>query len=135
MLLGLHEAGFNDLVAAHLNVLQCPGPENRRPSDLADETQMSKQAMNYLLGQMERLGYLERVEDPEDQRSKRIRLTGRGRAAISTIRRTVGELEGEWERELGRAQFRQLRELLVRLSPIAAATRRELVNGSPSGEA
>ena len=60
MLRGLHEDGFDDLVAAHLNVLQYPGPENRRPSDLAAETRMSKQAMNYLLGQMELLGYIER---------------------------------------------------------------------------
>ncbi len=120
MLLGLHEAGFDDLVAAHLNVLQYPGPENRRPSDLATDTRMTKQAMNYLLGQMERLGYLERHEDPEDQRSKRIHLTDRGHAAIRTIRRTVGEIEAEWEQELGPHQFGQLRELLIRLSAIAA---------------
>jgi DNA-binding MarR family transcriptional regulator len=134
MLLELHRAGFDDLVAAHLNVLQYPGPDDRRPSDLASETHMSKQAMNYLLGQMERLGYLERQEDPEDQRSKRIRLTARGRAAGETMRRTVGGIEAEWEEELGRAEFRQLRELLIRLSPIAAAGRQLAVLGSaPQG--
>jgi DNA-binding MarR family transcriptional regulator len=121
MLLGLHDAGFDDLVPAHLNVMQYPGPEGRRPSDLAAETHMSKQAMNYLLGEMERLGYLERAEDPEDQRCKRIRMTARGRAAGQTMRRTVAELEAEWEQELGPARFRQLRALLVRLRPIAAA--------------
>src|ERR1700756_73214 len=61
MLTGLHERGFGDLVAAHLNVLLYPGPEDMRPSDLAARTRMSKQALNYLLGQMEQLGYLTRA--------------------------------------------------------------------------
>ena len=38
MLAGLHERGFDDLVAAHLNVLQYPGPESLRPSELATRT-------------------------------------------------------------------------------------------------
>jgi DNA-binding MarR family transcriptional regulator len=116
MLLGLHEAGFDDLVAAHLSVLQYPGPENRRPSDLAADTRMSRQAMNYLLGEMERLGYLERTGDLDDQRSKRVHLTGRGRAAVETIRREVAEVEAGWERELGSRRFRELRSSLTRLS-------------------
>ena len=39
---------------------------------------MSKQALNYMLGELERLGYLERLPDREDTRSKRIALTPRG---------------------------------------------------------
>src|SRR5437764_14052130 len=72
MLAGLHQRGYTDLIAAHLNVLQYPGPDNVRPSDLAARTRMSKQALNYLLGQLQELGYLTRKEDDTDQRSKRI---------------------------------------------------------------
>ncbi len=36
---------------------------------------MTKQALNYLLGQLEQLGYLTRGTDRNDHRSKRIRLT------------------------------------------------------------
>ena len=36
---------------------------------------MTKQALNYLLGQLEQLGYLTRETDSNDQRSKRVRLT------------------------------------------------------------
>jgi DNA-binding MarR family transcriptional regulator len=116
MLAGLHDAGFTDLVPAHLTVLRYPGPENRRPSDLAAETRMTKQAMNYLLGQMERLGYLTRQDDPEDQRFKRIHLTTRGYAAGQNIRETVRQIETELERELGPQQFSQLRQLLIQLN-------------------
>lgn len=116
MLTGLHDAGFTDLVPAHLDVLQYPGPEGRRPSDLAAQTRMTKQAMNYLLGQMEQLGYLTRSEDPEDHRSKRIQLTERGQAAFQTIRRIVARTETDWERQLGQRRFAQLQRLLVELN-------------------
>ena len=75
MLAGLHQRGYTDLIAAHLNVLQYPGPENQRPSELATQTRMTKQALNDLLGQLEQLRYLTRQEDNADQRSKRIHLT------------------------------------------------------------
>jgi DNA-binding MarR family transcriptional regulator len=77
---------------------------------------MSKQAMNYLLGQMEQMGYLIRVDDPEDHRSKRIRLTRRGDAAAQTIRQTVTEIESELEREMGAKHFGHLRGLLTELN-------------------
>src|SRR5580765_5873854 len=65
MLDRLHEHGFDDLEPAHLAVLQYPGPNGRRPSELAAQLRISKQALNYLLGQLERLGYLEREPDPD----------------------------------------------------------------------
>ena len=83
MLERLHERGFDDLDAAHLNVFQYPGPQGARPSELAARLRISKQALNYLLGELERLGYLERRPDPDDLRSKRIALTARGISAIA----------------------------------------------------
>jgi DNA-binding MarR family transcriptional regulator len=120
MLAGLHERGYDDLVAAHLDVLQYPGPDSARPSELAARTGMTKQALNYLLGQMEALGYLTRSQDGEDRRSKRIYVTPRGAAAITAIREIVGEVEAEWTRQLGSRRFAQLRNLLMALYTNAA---------------
>ena len=64
MLERLHERGFDDLDAAHLNVFQYPGPQGARPTELAARLRISKQALNYLLGELERLGYLERRPTP-----------------------------------------------------------------------
>ena len=50
MLDRLHEDGFDDLDAPHLNVFQYPGPQGARPSELAARLRVSKQALNYLLG-------------------------------------------------------------------------------------
>ena len=109
-------AGFTDLVPAHLAVLRYPGPNGRRPSELAAEVGASKQAMNYLLGQLEHLGYLDRRDDPDDLRSKRVHLTPRGEALKRAIRRTVIKIEAELEAELGKGSYAQLRTLLVRLN-------------------
>ncbi|TMK72097.1 MAG: MarR family transcriptional regulator [Actinobacteria bacterium] len=116
MLERLHERGFDDLDAAHLNVFQYPGPQGARPSDLAARLRMSKQALNYLLGELERLGYVERRPDPDDLRSKRVAVTRRGKSAINVIREAVAEMETEWGRHLGEKRFAQLRELLLELN-------------------
>jgi DNA-binding MarR family transcriptional regulator len=122
MLVGLHERGFTDLVTAHLDVFQYPGPENQHPGELATRTRMTKQALNYLLGQLQQLGYLTREADGDDRRSKRIRLTRKGRAAIKAIRQVVQEVEADWEQQLGLREFAQLRGLLTQLYAITTPT-------------
>jgi DNA-binding MarR family transcriptional regulator len=119
MLERLHERGFDDLVQAHLIVLQYPGPQGMRPSDLAARLGMSKQALNYLLGELERQGYVERRPDPDDRRSKRLALTQRGYAAGYVIRDAVAEIEREWTQKLGPDRFAQLRALLLELNDLA----------------
>ena len=116
MLERLRARGFDGLEAAHLNVFQYPGPEGARPSELAAELGMSKQALNYMLGELERLGYLERLPDPEDTRSKRIALTARGSAAVKTMLDAVRAVERDWRRELGAKEFEHLRALLLDLN-------------------
>jgi DNA-binding MarR family transcriptional regulator len=112
MLERLHERGFDDLDAAHLNVFQYPGPQGARPSELAARLRVSKQALNYLLGELERLGYLERRPDPDDLRSKRVALTPRGVEVIKIIREAVGDIESSWAQQLGAARFAELRAIL-----------------------
>src|SRR3954453_5653716 len=90
---GLHARGFTDLHPAHLTVFQYPGPQDVRPLDLARRTRMSKQAMNHLLGQLERLGYVTRRADPEDHRYPRVGVTPRGDATIRAIREIILEVE------------------------------------------
>ena len=120
MLARLHERGFDDLDAAHLTVFQYPGPQGARPTELAARLRMSKQAVNYLLRELERLRYLERRPDPDDLRSKRVALTDRGTSAIEVIREAVGELETAWAEKLGPNRFADLRTLLLELNEAAS---------------
>jgi DNA-binding MarR family transcriptional regulator len=118
MLERLNERGFADLDAAHLVVFQYPGPQGARPSELAARLRVSKQALNYLLGELERLGYLERRPDPADLRSKRVVLTRRGASLIEVMREAVGDLEATWAQQLGGKRFAELRALLIDLNQL-----------------
>ncbi|HTO92017.1 MAG TPA: MarR family transcriptional regulator [Candidatus Sulfotelmatobacter sp.] len=125
MLERLHARGFDDLDVAHLNLFLFPGPQGLKPSELAARVGASKQSVNHLLGQMERFGYLERRDDPDDLRSTRISLTARGRKVVATIREAVMEVERDWARKLGPKRLELLRQLLVELSgPSAGAPER-----------
>jgi DNA-binding MarR family transcriptional regulator len=112
----LHAAGFTDLGESHMAVLRYPGPQGRRPSDIAAELGMSKQAVNYLLGGLEKAGYVRRADDPDDRRSRRVELTARGEVVRRTIRASVAGIEAELAAELGERALAQLRQLLVRLN-------------------
>ena len=119
MLRRLHERGFDDFDPAYLAVFRYPGPQGARPTDVAAQLGVSKQALNYLLRELERLGYLEREPHPDDLRSKRIVLTERGAAAVSVIREAVAEVEAAWTEQLGARRFAQLRDLLLELNRVA----------------
>jgi len=108
--------GFTDIHPAHLNVFQYPGPRGVRPTELARAADMTKQAMNHLLGQLTDLGYLERRSLPGNKRGTAIWLTRRGEEAITVMREAVLALEAEWKALLGKKRFRDLRAILVELN-------------------
>src|SRR3954463_8602215 len=78
-------AGFDDIRLAHWPVLQWPGPEGERPSVIADRAGTSKQAINHVLRDLERLGYLELRPDPQDSRARLVALTARGRSLVEVM--------------------------------------------------
>ena len=111
---GLHRCGFRDLRLPHMGVLQYPGPDGSRPSELAERAGMSKQAMNQLLRSLERLGYLCRRKSAGDQRARLVHFTARGHAAWREIHQILGEIEGEWKATLGEKDFARLKALLCK---------------------
>ncbi|HYO39215.1 MAG TPA: MarR family transcriptional regulator [Nocardioidaceae bacterium] len=115
---GLREAGFNDVLPAHLGVFQHPGPEGQRPGVLAKRTQASKQAMNHLLHQLENNGYILRGSDPDDRRTRVVRLTERGWAAHSVIQQAMTRLEQDWYQALGEDVYGDLSSALDRLQDV-----------------
>ncbi len=117
----LNAAGFEELRVPHMAVLQFPGPDGVRPSTLAERAGMSKQAMNQLLRSLEGLGYIVRSDMPDQGRARLVRFTKRGKVAYSMIHDILGDIEREWNSELGPKQFAQLKELLLHVweSPLA----------------
>lgn len=115
---GLREAGFDDVLPAHLGVFQHPGPDGQRPSVLAARNLTSKQAMNHLLHQLESAGYLTREDHPEDRRTRVVRLTRRGRAVARAIDDIVAKIDHGWADLLGPETHAQLRHAVRRLNEV-----------------
>jgi len=114
----LREAGYVDVLPAHLGVFQHPGPDGKRPGVLAARTHASKQAMNHLLHQLQDGGYLVRESHPDDRRTRVVRLTERGRAVMRVIRETHRQLEHEWSQALGESTYDDLARALVKLEGV-----------------
>lgn len=114
-LLAALNAGGHDISATELRVLLYPGPDGRRPIDLARQCDMTRQAMNYVLASLERGGYIERGKDVRSS-AQVVRLTDRGWDLVPLIRNTITAVEKEWAAHLGARRFEALRDTLHDLS-------------------
>jgi DNA-binding MarR family transcriptional regulator len=112
---GLAERGFADFRPAHGTIGQHIADEGSRVTDLARLAQITKPSVVYLVNDLERLGYVERVPDADDGRAKLVRLTRRGAEAQGLARKLIAQVEQDWAGLLGREDFRTLRDLLERL--------------------
>ena len=114
----LAEAGFSDLTTAQMKLVQRIGPHGSRLTDLAEQAQVTKQTAGYLVDQLERVGWVERVPDPTDGRARLIRLSERAREAIPIAEGAVAEVTAEWTAHLGSRRMQQLRGALTALREI-----------------
>lgn len=102
---GLTAAGFDDLRPAHRPAMRNPPIDGLRPSQLAARTHLSKQAVNDLLRDLEKMGYLRLEADPADGRARIIRFTERGwrfQRTGAQISKGVGE---RWADAIGRDRY------------------------------
>jgi DNA-binding MarR family transcriptional regulator len=113
MLAALKSRGL-ELTMTELGVFLYPGPEGRRPVDLARQRNMTRQAMNYVLAGLERQGYVERQAGAQAA-TRVVRLTAKGREVVAELRRCVALIEQEWAAHLGAQRVKALRETLQQL--------------------
>jgi DNA-binding MarR family transcriptional regulator len=109
------QRGFADLRPALTVVFQHLRDEGSRITEIAERAQLTKQTVVYLVNDLERLGYVERIADPTDGRAKLVRATARGTAAVDEARRIVAEIERDWTALLGDAPMADLRRRLEQL--------------------
>ena len=112
---GLAERGFPDFRPAHGTIGQHISDRGSRITELAQLAQVTKPTVVYLVNDLERLGYVERIPDPVDGRAKLVCLTERGTRAQEAARKIIGEIEQDWGELLGNDDLAVLRALLQRL--------------------
>ncbi|ASF07259.1 putative MarR family transcriptional regulator [Nocardia brasiliensis NBRC 14402] len=114
----LAASGYGDLTVAQGRIVAQIGAEGTRLTELAERAQVTKQTAGFLVDQLERAGYVERVADPSDGRARLVRLTARGIAGATYANSVAEQVQTEWAEELGAASMRQLRRTMTRLRAI-----------------
>jgi DNA-binding MarR family transcriptional regulator len=114
----LTEAGFTDITTAQMKIVQRIGPNGTRLTELAAQAQVTKQTAGFLVNQLEKGGWVERVPDPADKRARLVRITTKGEKAIPVATAAVAEVEAEWTAYLGEQRMADLRHILTDLRVI-----------------
>lgn len=113
----LREAGY-EMSAAQGRIFARIGPTGTRLSDLAAQAMVTKATAGFIVDQLERSGFVERVADPSDGRARLVTITEKGQAAVRLAAEEVASVEAEWTSHLGPRQMTQLRRSLGRLREI-----------------
>src|SRR5690242_5150438 len=114
----LTRAGYTDITVAQMKIVQRIGPDGTRLTELAEQAQVAKQTAGFLVDQLAKAGWVERVPDPSDKRARLVRLAARGRDALPVAAAAVAEVEAEWTAHLGKQRMTQLRRILNELREI-----------------
>lgn len=115
---GLAEAGFDDVTLAQGRIFARIAEGGSRLTELAESGQVTKQTAGYLVDQLERMGYVERVPDPRDARARLVVPSAKGEEVRAAGRRVERQIEREWADHLGPRRYRALREALTSLREI-----------------
>jgi DNA-binding MarR family transcriptional regulator len=111
-------AGFDDVTLAQARVFQRIAPGGSRLTDLAEQAQITKQSVQFLVDQLQERGYVERVPDPADGRARLVRIAPRGERVLPVAAAAVAEVEAEWAAHLGERAMGDLRAALTKLAEI-----------------
>lgn len=108
----LQAKGFTDLGPSYGYVFRALGAEALHLRALAQRLGMTDQGAAKIVDEMEAHGYVERHAHPEDGRIKRLRLAGRGRAALAAARRFHRSYERRLAERLGAREVAIARRIL-----------------------
>ena len=114
----LAAAGFDDVTPAQARVFQRIAPDGSRLTELAAQAGITKQSAGFLVDQLERAGYVERVPDPADGRARLVRVAERGARSVEVSRAVVARVEAEWTAHVGASRMAELRGILTDLREI-----------------
>jgi DNA-binding MarR family transcriptional regulator len=93
-------------------------PDGTRLTTLAERLGITKQSVSQIVSDLERSGYVQRLEDPTDRRASLVRFTERGWKFCQDINRVRVEAEAEYEAVLGKDAMQTLRDLLERFAEV-----------------
>jgi DNA-binding MarR family transcriptional regulator len=109
----LHERGHPALRFSHGFLVQHLIEQPIPVGELAERMGVTQQAASKAAGELEALGYAERVPDEADARVRRVRLSARGEEAVEATRAVRAEVAAELAERLGARRVETLRRSLL----------------------
>jgi DNA-binding MarR family transcriptional regulator len=109
----LREVGLNAQAPGDGSVLHALFESDDLPAkELAQRTHLPKGTLTGVLERLEKSGWIKRVDDPDDGRAWRVRLTARGRALQPKMEQRHGRVMEVLRRALGERDTKTLSRLL-----------------------
>lgn len=118
----LSAAGYDDITPAQQRVFQRVTEDGVRIGQLARQAMVTKQTATFIVDQLEKAGYVERITDPTDARARLVRLSERGRTLNGVARQASRQIESSWADHLGEDEADNLRVLLAKLREVTDPT-------------
>jgi DNA-binding MarR family transcriptional regulator len=111
----LRATGFKDLKNSQVFCLAHIDLDGTSVVDLAERSNISKQAASKLVGELVVLGYLSTSRGPSDGRAILVQFTPRGRSLMQQSFELFADMEREYCRRIGAQAYRILKRALLAL--------------------
>lgn len=112
----LEDRGASELRPSQAMALLLVDRAGTRLSDLAQRATITKQAMMQLVDELQEMGCVRRVPDPQDARAKIVRLTAKGLRLRASSRKSIQAVESRIRRRLGDRRYEAFRATLAEVS-------------------
>lgn len=110
----MHERGHRELTSAHLTFFNSLNCGMTHASDVARRMGITRQAVYKVTRELQRLGILDLVDDPEDGRQKIISMTKRGEQIALDARECLERVEAQLADQIGRRNLEVVRDALAK---------------------
>lgn len=107
---------WEGLRQSHFRLLHEVPAEGLRVTDLAERLGMTKQAVGQFVTALTESGHVVVRADPDDARSRIVKLTARGQRTSAAVTERILRLEQDWAAHVGVQRYRQFRAVLEELA-------------------
>lgn len=118
--------GYPEVRSGHVQLLSNLDPAGTRNTVLAQRANITKQTMGRLVKELAESGYVSIHPDKTDNRAQQVQLTDRGRAFLTYLATTLGDLERVFAQVVGADKLSEFTATLQTLLAFVDARRQQL---------
>lgn len=107
------ETGYGDFTLSQVTITRNLDVRGTRATEIARRAGITKQSVGELIGQLEEIGLIERIPDPDDKRARIVHFTPAGLAWLEALEMAIKQSENEMREELGATNVKLLKQSLA----------------------